>query len=69
MIRSPRRFTRLLRGIGQLPPEYRRRYGGVPGLLALYLPLARLWPDVVHFEWQHSAALYLPMFEVWGAPW
>ncbi len=68
MVTSPGRFTRLLRGIRRMPPGYRRRYGGVLGLLAMYLPVARVRPDVVHFEWNHSAALYMPMFEVWGCP-
>ncbi len=68
MLTSPRRFVRLLRGIGGLPTGFRRRYGGVLGLLALYLPVARLRPDVVHFEWNQSAALYRPMFDVWGCP-
>ena len=36
--------------------------------LRLFLPLARLRPDVVHFEWNPEAASYLPMAEVWGCP-
>ncbi len=67
-IRSPRRLMRLLRGVKRMAPAYRRRYGGTLGLLPLYLPLARLAPDVVHFEWEHAAALYLPMFDVWRCP-
>ena len=38
-----------------MAPAYRRRYGGALGLLPLYLPLARLTPDVVHFEWEDAA--------------
>jgi glycosyltransferase involved in cell wall biosynthesis len=67
-LRSPRRLVRLLRGVRQMAPAYRRRYGGALGLLPLYLPLARLTPDVVHFEWEHAAALYLPLFDVWECP-
>ena len=67
-LRSPRRLMRLVRGVQRMAPAYRRRYGGAVGLLALYLPLARLTPGVVHFEWEHAAALYLPMFDVWECP-
>ena len=68
LLRSPHRFAALMHGIMRLPQAYRRRYGGAAGLLSLYLPVATLAPDVVHFEWNHTAALYLPMFEVWGCP-
>jgi colanic acid/amylovoran biosynthesis glycosyltransferase len=64
----PCRMFRLLRAIRSLPPSYRKRYGGTTGLLSLYLPLARLRPDIVHFEWNSAAALYLPMFDVWRCP-
>lgn len=65
---APLRLARLLWNIRHLPPAYRRRYGGATGLLAMYLPLARLRPDVVHFEWNSAAAVYLPMFDVWACP-
>lgn len=67
-VRSPRRLLRLLREVKLHPPAYRRRYGGLPGLLSLYLPIANLRPDIVHFEWNHSAALFRPMFKVWACP-
>ena len=65
---SPRRLIRTLRRIEALPESYRERYGGRTGLLALYLPVLGLRPDVVHFEWNGAAALYLPMFDVWDCP-
>jgi colanic acid/amylovoran biosynthesis glycosyltransferase len=68
LLTAPRRLLRLLRSIRRLDPAYRERYGGTAGLLGLYLPIARLRPDVVHFEWHNAAALYLPMFDVWRCP-
>lgn len=67
-LRAPRRCLELLRGIRRLPPAQRERYGGTVGLLSLYLPLVRLKPDIVHFEWNQAAVLYLPMYGVWGCP-
>jgi glycosyltransferase involved in cell wall biosynthesis len=67
-VRSPRRLLRLLREVKLHPSAYRRRYGGLRGLLSLYLPIASLRPDVVHFEWNHSAAVFRPMFKVWACP-
>jgi colanic acid/amylovoran biosynthesis glycosyltransferase len=68
LLTSPGRLLRMLRRIGRMDRGYRRRYGGILGLLALYLPVARLRPDVVHFEWSGAAVLYLPMYEIWGSP-
>ena len=39
-----------------------RRHGGRRQLLAMCLPLARLRPDVVQFEWNISAVDHLPLF-------
>lgn len=68
LITAPRRLYRLVAGIRRLPAARRRRYGGIRGLLAQYLPLAALHPDVVHIEWNQAATLYRPLFEVWGCP-
>src|SRR5579884_783357 len=65
---SPRRLLRMVGGIKRLPRAYRRRYHGIFGLLPLYLPIARARPDIVHFEWNHTAATYQPMFGIWGCP-
>lgn len=70
LVTAPRRFVRLLRGVRRhVPPTIRRRrYGGILGALAMWLPLARLKPDVVHFEWHTAAVDHLPLFDVWGCP-
>lgn len=36
--------------------------------LRAYLPLARLHPAVVHFEWNSAAMDYSPLFDVWKCP-
>jgi glycosyltransferase involved in cell wall biosynthesis len=68
LLRSPRRLLKLLRGVRRAPAEMHKRYQGTVGMLAMCLPLARLRPDVVHFEWHSAAVTYLPLFEVWGCP-
>ncbi len=37
-------------------------------LLRRYLRLARLQPDIVHFEWESAACHYLPLWDVWDCP-
>ncbi len=37
-------------------------------LLRLYLPLATMRPDVVHFEWNSAAIDFQPLYEVWKVP-
>jgi colanic acid/amylovoran biosynthesis glycosyltransferase len=61
--RSPRRLAAVVRAV-------RARSGGWDALrlLASYLPLARIRPDVVHFEWNGEAVHHLPLFAVWGRP-
>jgi colanic acid/amylovoran biosynthesis glycosyltransferase len=69
LVTSPRRLLKLVRSVKrQMSAHARERYGGTIGLLALCLPLARLRPDIVHFEWNVVAVDYLPLFEVWGCP-
>ena len=68
LVAAPRRTLRLLREVRRLPSEWRRERGGSLALLAAYVPLVRLRPDVVHFEWQSSAVFYLPLYRVWRAP-
>jgi glycosyltransferase involved in cell wall biosynthesis len=69
LLRAPRRLARLLRGIRRyVPARFRGHYGGRLELLALYLPLVRMRPDIVHFEWNTTAVDYLPLFDVWGCP-
>ncbi|MGH2991964.1 MAG: glycosyltransferase family 4 protein [Solirubrobacterales bacterium] len=69
LISAPRRVVKLVRGIRRhAPAGVRKRYGGMIGLLAMCLPLARFRPDLVKFEWNTTATDYLPLFDVWGCP-
>jgi colanic acid/amylovoran biosynthesis glycosyltransferase len=68
LLRAPRRMLKLARAVRRVPPDSRRRYGGTMGLVGMCAPLARLRPDVVHFEWHGSAVDHLPLFDVWGCP-
>lgn len=69
LMTSPRRLVALLRAVRrEIPATARGHYSGTTALLAMYLRLARLRPDVVHFEWNTAAADYLPLFDVWGCP-
>jgi colanic acid/amylovoran biosynthesis glycosyltransferase len=69
LVTSPRRLLRLVRSVRRhMSAPACERYGGTIGLFALCLPLARLRPDVVHFEWHVVAVDYLPLFDVWDCP-
>ena len=68
LLTSPRRVVRLLRDVRRVPPMLARRHGGTRGLLKMFLPLARLRPDIVQFEWNIAAVDHLPLFRVWGCP-
>jgi colanic acid/amylovoran biosynthesis glycosyltransferase len=70
LITSPSRVVKLLRAakLQISTPARGRHRDGMIGLLALCLPLARLRPDVVHFEWNVLAVHFLPLFDVWGCP-
>jgi colanic acid/amylovoran biosynthesis glycosyltransferase len=68
-LRDRRRFGRLLRAL--------RAEDDRPGRSSLarlvsgfrdYARLARLRPDVVHFEWESAAIRHLPLFGVWQCP-
>jgi colanic acid/amylovoran biosynthesis glycosyltransferase len=65
LCRSPSRLPRVVRAARRTGPS-----GGWATLARLrsYLPLARLRPDVVHFEWNSAAIDYMPLYEVWGCP-
>lgn len=67
--RRPRRLRPLVAALRapvphQESPGLREALGRLPA----FLPLARLAPDVVHFEWPWRARFYLPIVDVWGAP-
>jgi len=68
LLTSPRRLVRLVRNVRQVPAELAIRHGGTKGLLRMCLPLARLRPDVVQFEWNIAAVDHLPLFGVWRCP-
>jgi colanic acid/amylovoran biosynthesis glycosyltransferase len=68
LVRAPRRTLRLLYEISRLESDWLRERGGLTRVLGNYLPLLRLRPDVVHFEWQSAAVYYLPLRKVWNAP-
>lgn len=68
LVTRPSRLVRLWRGTRRVPAGARKHYGGVVALLAMYARLARLRPDVVHFEWTTSATTYMALFEVWRCP-
>src|SRR5205085_12263840 len=68
VLRSPRRAWRLARNLRRAPRSLYRRHGGLGGLLSMYLPLVRLRPDVVQFEWNVSAVDHLPVLGVLGCP-
>jgi glycosyltransferase involved in cell wall biosynthesis len=65
---SPHRLARLVRNIKRVPPALAIRHGGTKGLLKMCLPLARLRPDVIQFEWNTAAVDHLPLFGVWPCP-
>jgi colanic acid/amylovoran biosynthesis glycosyltransferase len=66
---DPARLRRLVASVRH-PPVEPRRDGAVPALkrLSAYVPLARVRPDVVAFEWETAAVHYLPLFDVWRTP-
>jgi glycosyltransferase involved in cell wall biosynthesis len=69
LVGHPSRFARLCRAVVRpaVPP---RRRGVFPLLrrLRVAFVLARLRPDIVHFEWESAAVYNLPLFDVWGCP-
>jgi colanic acid/amylovoran biosynthesis glycosyltransferase len=68
LVTSPRRLVGIVRNVRRAPSTLFRRHGGMLDLLAMYLPLARLRPDVVQFEWNVAAVDHLPVFEALGCP-
>jgi colanic acid/amylovoran biosynthesis glycosyltransferase len=68
LVAAPLQTLRLLYEIHRAPSHWRRWRGGWTWLLRDFLPLVRLRPDVVHFEWQSAAVNYLPLYKAWRAP-
>jgi colanic acid/amylovoran biosynthesis glycosyltransferase len=69
-LRSPRRLARLVAAVRRPSPAALTKtpWPRTVGLLRSYLGLARLRPDVVHFEWERAAVRYLPLLAVWECP-
>ncbi len=67
--RRPRRLrVALAAARGPLAPPSLQRGPGRWWLLRTLLALARLDPDVVHFEWESAAARLLPLADVFDCP-
>jgi glycosyltransferase involved in cell wall biosynthesis len=68
LLRHPRRLRQLVREVGRTLPPDRRDLFGLVGQLHMVLPLARLKPDVVHFDWETAAITFLPLYGIWDCP-
>lgn len=69
LLRRPRRAMALLAAIrGPLAPRGASGFWHAVHLLHTYLPLARLDPDLVQYEWETAAVEYLPLTKVWDCP-
>jgi glycosyltransferase involved in cell wall biosynthesis/GT2 family glycosyltransferase len=69
LIRRPARLRAALRAAaGPLcPPRLRHPWGRLK-MAREILALARLEPDIVHFEWESAALRFLPLTELFGCP-
>jgi glycosyltransferase involved in cell wall biosynthesis len=69
-VSNPRRLRALVSAVRRALPAGTRaaRAREMLTSMRLFLPLARLRPDVVHFEWNGWAVDYLPLIEAWGRP-
>jgi glycosyltransferase involved in cell wall biosynthesis len=68
LLRAPARLWRVVRAARRpLIPWPASRWIFLERLRT-FLALARLRPDVVHFEWSSAALAFLPMREVWRCP-
>jgi colanic acid/amylovoran biosynthesis glycosyltransferase len=64
-----KRSRRLLRSLAaQRGRNGRGSLTGLVGGMRDFARLARLAPDVVHFEWETAAIRHLPLFDVWRCP-
>lgn len=68
--REPRLFRALVGAVWRAAPRGSRviRARRVLRGLDQFLPVVRVRPDVVHFEWNDWAVDYLPLLEVWERP-
>jgi colanic acid/amylovoran biosynthesis glycosyltransferase len=71
---SPARPGSHPRTVPSLPSRAGERRAPASRLIAMvarlrvYLPLAHLRPDVVHFSWNSAAISYLPLARLWSCP-
>jgi colanic acid/amylovoran biosynthesis glycosyltransferase len=67
---SPIRLVALVKAVrGPVPPAVEKTtWRTTAHLLRKYLRLARMRPDVVHFEWETAAGRHLPLMDVWRCP-
>lgn len=67
---NPARLVALLKAVRRpvSPSRNKPPWRTTAGLLRRYTRLARMRPDVVHFEWETAAARYLPLTDVWDCP-
>jgi glycosyltransferase involved in cell wall biosynthesis/GT2 family glycosyltransferase len=68
LLSDPRKLRTLRRAIRESLPRGRRGWREELAALRQLAPLARLEPDVVHFEWESAAVDHLPLLDVWDAP-
>jgi asparagine synthase (glutamine-hydrolysing) len=70
LVRDPRRLAKLVVAVRKPAPPalVERSWRDVLAWLRIFLPLARLRPDVVQFEWERNAVSYLPLLDVWDCP-
>lgn len=68
LVRHPRRLWRLLRAIRAPHYPCHVARGQRLARFRAWARLARVDPDIVHFEWASGVARYLPLLELWGKP-
>lgn len=69
LLTNPARAGRLIWGMRHAAPRgTRKRWRNATRSLPLYLRLARLNPDIVHFEWEQAAVACEPLYAVWDCP-
>lgn len=68
LVSDPRKLRALWRAIRESLPPGRRGWREELVALRRFAPLARLEPDIVHFEWESAAVDHLPLLDVWDAP-
>ena len=68
LLRAPRSLGGLRDAIRRALGESNGKWRPALGHVRAVLPLLRLKPDVVHFEWASAAADWLPYWDLWHCP-